>query len=220
MFMQLTGLGQCAPLLKLLMSPFTLLDRLLAMIEREAEHAREGKPARIVMKANAITEPKVIEALYRASQAGVSIDLIIRGICCLRPGVPGVSEKIRVRSLVGRFLEHHRVYYFLNDGQEQVYCGSADLMSRNLMRRVETGFPIEDPVLRARVIQEGLLTYLTDNTQAWEMQTDGSYVRCVPGSEEPRSAQEALLRQLSASTVAAHAQLLLDDILVRQEWLE
>jgi polyphosphate kinase len=144
-FMQLTGLGQCAPLHKLLMSPFTLLDRLLAMIEREAEHAREGKPARIVMKANAITEPKVIEALYRASQAGVSIDLIIRGICCLRPGVPGVSEKIRVRSLVGRFLEHHRVYYFLNDGQEQVYCGSADLMSRNLMRRVETALPDRGP---------------------------------------------------------------------------
>ena len=219
-FMQLTGLGQCATLAKLLMSPFTLMDRLLALIDRETEHARAGRTGRIVMKANAVTEPRVIEALYRASQAGVNVDLIIRGICCLRPGVPGVSDKIRVRSIVGRFLEHHRVYYFLNDGDEQVYCGSADLMSRNLMRRVETAFPIEDPLLRTRVVQEGLLSYLADNTQAWEMQTDGSYVRCQPGAEEPRTAQELLLRQLSASSVAAHAQLLLDDILVRQDLLE
>jgi polyphosphate kinase len=125
-----------------------------------------------------------------------------------------------VRSIVGRFLEHHRVYYFLNGGQEQVYCGSADWMSRNLLRRVETAFPIEDQILRARVVHEGLITYLADNTQAWELQTDGTYVRCQPGSEEPRPAQEVLLRQLSASNVAAHTQSQLEIILVRQDLLE
>ena len=218
-FMQLTGFGQGRPLHKLLMSPFTLMDRLLAMVDREVEHARAGKPAHIICKVNGVTETRLIEAFYRASQAGVSIDLIVRGICCLRPGVPGVSENIRVRSIVGRFLEHHRVYYFRNDGQEQVFCGSADLMSRNLVRRVEIGFPIEDPVLRTRVIQEGLMTYLADNIQSWELQPDGSYVRSQPG-EETRSAQESLMRQLSASTVAAHTQLLLEDIHAREDLLE
>ena len=144
----------------------------------------------------------------------------MRGICCLRPGVPGVSDNIRVRSIVGRFLEHHRVYYFLNAGQEAVYCGSADLMSRNLVRRVEAGFPIEDPALRARVVQEGLMTYLTDNQQAWDLQPDGSYVRAQPGAEEPRSAQEVLLRGLSSSTVAVHTQLLIENNQVRQDLLE
>jgi polyphosphate kinase len=219
-FMQLTGLGQPATLHKLMMSPFTLMDRTLAMIDREAEHARQGRPARIVAKINALTEVRMIEALYRASQAGVTIDLIVRGICCLRPGVPGVSENIRVRSIVGRFLEHHRVYYFLNGGQEQVFCGSADWMSRNLLRRVETGFPIEDPALRTRVVHEGLITYLADNAQAWELQSDGTYVRCLPGGEEPRPAQEVLLRSLSASTVAAHTQLQLENILERQDLIE
>jgi len=218
-FMQLTGFGQGRPLHKLLMSPFTLMDSLLAMVEREVEHARAGKSAHIICKVNAVTETRLIEALYRASQAGVSVDLIVRGICCLRPGVPGVSENIRVRSIVGRFLEHHRVYYFRNDGQDTVFCGSADLMSRNLVRRVEIAFPIDDPVLRARVIQEGLMIYLADNVQAWELQPDGSYQRCQPG-EEARSAQESLMRQLSASTVAAHTQLLLEDILAREDLLE
>ena len=218
-FMQLTGFGQGRPLHKLLMSPFTLMDNLMTMIERETDNARGGKPARIICKVNALTETRIIEALYRASQAGVRVDLIVRGICCLRPGVPGVSDNIRVRSIVGRFLEHHRVYYFFNDGQEQVYCGSADLMSRNLVRRVETAFPVEDPVLRARVVQEGLMTYLADTLQAWELQPDGSYLRTPPG-EEPRSAQESLMRQLSASTVAAHTQLLLEDLLAREDLLE
>ena len=195
------------------------MDRLLAMIEQETEHARQGRTARIICKVNAITETRIIEALYRASQAGVSIDLIIRGICALRPGVPGVSDNIRVRSIVGRFLEHHRIYYFLNDGQEQVYCASADLMSRNLLRRVETAFPIEEPALRARVVQEGLLAYLADNVQAWELQADGVYLRTQPG-EEPRSAQETLLRQLSASSVAAHTQLLLDNYQAREDLFE
>ncbi|HRI07864.1 MAG TPA: hypothetical protein PKW35_08610, partial [Nannocystaceae bacterium] len=120
----------------------------------------------------------------------------------------------------GRFLEHHRVYYFRNDGQEQVYCGSADLMSRNLRRRVETAFPIEDPILRGRVIQESLQVYLADNTQAWELQPDGSYVRARASGEAPRSAQETLLRQLSAGTVAAHAQLAIAEILARQDQTE
>ncbi len=220
-FMQLTGFGQCAPLHKILMSPFTLMERLIAMIEQETEHARQGRPARIICKVNAITETHIIEALYRASMAGVSVDLIVRGICALRPGVPGVSENIRVRSIVGRFLEHHRIYYFLNDGQEQVYCASADLMSRNLLRRVETGFPIEEPTLRARVIQEGLLAYLADNVQAWELQADGVYLRAQPQpGEEARSAQETLLRQLSASSVAAHTQLLLDNYQAREDLFE
>jgi len=130
-----------------------------------------------------------------------------------------VSDNIRVRSIVGRFLEHHRIYYFLNDGQEQVYCASADLMSRNLLRRVETAFPIEEPALRARVVQEGLLAYLADNVQAWELQADGVYLRTQPG-EEPRSAQETLLRQLSASSVAAHTQLLLDNYQAREDLFE
>ncbi len=219
-FMQLTGLGQFVPLGKVLMAPFTLMDRLLALIEREAAHARAGKEARIIMKVNALTELQVIEALYRASQAGVRVELVVRGVCCLRPGLPGVSENIRVRSIVGRFLEHHRVYYFRNDGQEQVYCGSADLMSRNLRRRVETAFPIEDPILRGRVIQESLQVYLADNTQAWELQPDGSYVRARASGEAPRSAQETLLRQLSAGTVAAHAQLAIAEILARQDQTE
>ncbi len=219
-FMQLTGLGQGTPLRRLLMSPFTLLDQLLVMIEREAEFARKGEPARIIIKCNAVTETRVIEALYRASQAGVSIDLIVRGICCLRPGIPGVSENIRVTSIVGRFLEHHRIYYFLNGNHAQIYCASADLMSRNLLRRVETGFPLDDPNLAARVLQEGLLTYLSDNTQAWTLQSDGSYIRSQPDAEDPRSAQDILLRQLSASSVAAHTQLLLEHILERQDLLE
>ncbi len=219
-FMQLTGLGLPAQLHKLLMSPFTLMDRTVAMIDREAEHAKAGNPARVVAKVNSLTEGRIIEALYRASQAGVQVDLIVRGICCLRPGVPGVSENIRVRSIVGRFLEHHRVYYFLNNGQEQVYCGSADWMSRNLLRRVETAFPIEDATLRARVVHEGLMTYLADNVQAWELQTDGTYVRTTPGTDEPRAAQEVLLRQLSAANVAAHTQSQLEIILVRQDLLE
>jgi polyphosphate kinase len=220
-FMQLTGLGAVPTMRRLLVSPFTLMDRLIQLIDREAELAREGKPARIVAKLNAMTEVKVIEALYRASQAGVPIDLIVRGVCCLRPGVPGISDNIRVRSIVGRFLEHHRIYYFLAGGEELTFCASADWMSRNLMRRVETCFPIEDQALRSRVISEGLTTYLADNSQAWEMQTDGSYVRVSPGADEARPAQEVLLRQLSASTAAGQFnRQIMEDLLVRQDLLE
>jgi polyphosphate kinase len=221
-FMQLTGLGSVPRMNKLLVSPFTLMERLISLIDREAEQARQGKPARIVAKLNALTEVKVIEALYRASQAGVQIDLVVRGVCCLRPGVPGVSDNIRVRSIVGRFLEHHRIYHFHAGGDEITYCASADWMSRNLMRRVEIAFPIEDPLLRARVVTEGLTTYLADNTQAWELQADGSYTRCTPTPpEEPRSAQDTLLRQLSAREGAAQAQRqIFEDLLVRQDMVE
>lgn len=220
-FMQLTGLGAAPALRKLLVSPFTLIDKLIQLIDGEAENARQGKPARIIAKLNALTETRVIEALYRASQAGVPIDLIVRGVCCLRPGVPGVSEHIRVRSIVGRFLEHHRIYYFLAAGEELTFGASADWMSRNLLRRVETCFPIEDQALRSRVIAEGLTTYLADNAQAWELQTDGTYVRCTPGPDEARPAQEVLLRQLSASSTAAQVQRqILEDLLVRQDLLE
>ncbi len=196
-FQQLTALGKATRLRKLLQSPFTLHKSMLAFIEREIEHARAGKPARIIAKMNALVEPQIIEALYRASQAGVKIDLIIRGICCLRPGVKGVSENIRVRSIIGRFLEHTRIFYFLNDGAEEVWCSSADWMGRNFFRRVETCFPVEDRRLKQRVIREGLECYLADNTQAWVLRPDGSYQRCTPGKARPRSAQAVLLEQLA-----------------------
>jgi polyphosphate kinase len=178
-FLQLTGLTQVPKLRKLLHAPFSLHQALLAKIEREAEHARAGKPARIIAKLNALTEPAVIQALYRASRAGVDIDLIVRGVCCLRPGVRGVSERIKVRSIVGRFLEHSRVYYFENSGAREVYCGSADWMDRNLFRRIEVAFPVEVPELQAR-IAEDLKMYLDDNAQAWVMDSDGGYSR-APG---------------------------------------
>ena len=195
-FQQLTSLGRIKPLRKLLESPFTLHKTLLRKIEREAEHAREGRKARIVAKMNALIEPQIIRALYRASQAGVRIDLVVRGICCLRPGVPGVSDNIRVRSIVGRFLEHTRAFYFLNDGDEELYLSSADWMDRNFFRRVEVAFPIEQPRLRRRILRDGLELYLADNTQAWALRSDGRYQRLQPkGRQKPRSAQQTLLEK-------------------------
>jgi polyphosphate kinase len=177
-FLQLTGLTQVPKLRKLLHAPFSLHQALLAKIEREAEHARAGKPARIIAKLNALTEPAIIQALYRASRAGVDIELIIRGVCCLRPGVRGVSERIKVRSIVGRFLEHSRVYYFENAGAREIYCGSADWMDRNLFRRIEIAFPIEGEELKDRVTDD-LKLYLQDDMQAWVLDTDGHYSRAV-----------------------------------------
>ena len=198
MFHQLTGLGQVAALHKAMQSPFTLFAGVMAKIEREIEHARAGRPARIMAKMNSLTEESVIRALYLASQAGVQIDLILRGVCRLRPGVPGVSERIRVRSIIGRFLEHTRVYYFENDGQPEVYCSSADWMSRNLHRRVECAFPIEHPELKRRVIHEAFELYMRDNAQAWTLQPDMTYTRDEPGPDEPLfSAQQALLEALA-----------------------
>jgi polyphosphate kinase len=175
-FLQLTGLTRVPRLRKLLHAPFSLHQALLANIERESEHARAGKPARIIAKLNALTEPTIIQALYRASRAGVSIDLIVRGLCCLRPGVPGVSERIKVRSIIGRFLEHSRVYYFENAGAREIYCGSADWMDRNLFRRIEVAFPVEAPELQSRVADD-LKLYLADDTQAWVLDSAGHYAR-------------------------------------------
>ena len=197
LFQQLTGLGRATKLKKILQSPFTLHKAVLGLIAREAEHAKQGKQAHIIAKMNAIDNPQIMQALYEASQAGVKIDLIIRGMCCLRPGVAGVSENIQVRSIVGRFLEHSRVFYFLNDDNPDFYCSSADWMSRNFYRRVETCFPVEDSRLQTRLLNEGLLPYLADNTQTWLMQSDGTYKRLKPGNQKPRSAQQFLLQELA-----------------------
>ena len=174
-FHQLTGMGKTEEMTKVLNAPFNLKQKLIELIESEIEAKLEGKAAHIIFKSNGLTEPSIIQALYRASQAGVKIDLIVRGMCCLRPGVAGVSETIQVRSVIGRFLEHSRVYYFKN-ALPALYCASADLMERNLDRRVETGFPIEDEKLQARVLNE-LNLYLNDNWQSWNLQTDGAYLR-------------------------------------------
>lgn len=175
-FLQLTGLTRVPRLRKLLHAPFSLHPMLIAKIEREAEHARAGHPARIIAKLNALTEPTVIRALYLASNAGVEIDLIVRGVCCLRPGIPGISDNIRVRSIIGRFLEHSRIYYFGNAGNREVYCGSADWMDRNLFRRIEVAFPVESATLQQRILDD-LNLYLKDNTQAWLLNSEGQYTR-------------------------------------------
>jgi polyphosphate kinase len=198
-FKQLTGLGRARPLNHLWISPFTLHDRVLAAVKNETANARAGKPAHIMAKMNALLEPKVIEALYKASQAGVKVDLVIRGVCALRPGIPGLSENIRVRSVVGRFLEHSRIFYFLNDGAEDVYLASADWMDRNFFRRIELCVPILDRKLKNRVIKEGLRPYLADNSHAWEMDADGNYRLRRPRGRLPRSAQDQLLAMLAAT---------------------
>lgn len=197
-FQQLTSLGSSAGLEKLLQAPFTLKSTIIAKLAREADFARSGKEARFIGKMNGLQETQIIEALYAASQAGVKIDLIVRGICCLRPGVPGLSENIRVISIIGQFLEHPRVFYFHNDGQIELYCSSADLMSRNLNRRVEVAFPVLDPSIQQRVMSETLFYYLNDNQQAWQLQTDGSYTRVMPiEGEEPFCAQRALIEDFN-----------------------
>ncbi len=196
-FQQLSGLSKTLKLKHLLTSPFTLHSSLLKKIQREAKLAREGKPARIIAKMNAINEPEVIKALYMASQAGVKIDLIVRGACCLRPGVKGLSENITVRALVGRFLEHSRVYWFSNNGKSEIFCSSADWLERNLLRRVETCFPILQAPLAARVFEEELAFYLRDNSQSWQLEADGQYTKISPSDTEPLfSAQASLLSSL------------------------
>jgi len=196
-FMQLTSLMRTPALNLLSQSPFNLHERLLALIRRETRNASAGGTGHIIAKLNALVEPEVIRALYEASNAGVYVDLIVRGICCLRPGVPGVSENIRVRSIVGRFLEHSRCYYFHNGGNEEIYCASADWMDRNFFRRIEVMFPIRDEGLKSRLMVD-LDTYLADNTQAWELRADGRYVQLQRQADaEPRAAQLTLLRQLA-----------------------
>ncbi len=193
-FAQLTSLGKVSKLNKLLQSPFTLHSGLLEKIDREIDHSRQGKPAKIIIKVNAVVEEQMIQALYRASQAGVQVKLIVRGICCLRPGIPGVSENIEVRSIIGRFLEHARIYAFENDGNQEVYASSADLMNRNLFQRVEICFPIESKKLHNRILHD-LDLYLKDNTQAWLLQPDGSYCQIEKSETEPSIQVQTLLLQ-------------------------
>ena len=192
LFNALTGFSRQRLYRKLLVAPPNMRFRFLEMIEREAANAREGKPARIIAKMNALVDAEIIEALYAASQAGVEIDLIVRGICCLRPGVSAVSDRIRVVSIVGRFLEHSRLFYFANGGDEQFYFGSADWMPRNLDRRVEAVAPIDDVTLHPR-LHSLLATCLADNRQAWDLAADGTYTQRFPNGEPARATHQLLL---------------------------
>ena len=195
-FKQLTGLGQARTLKHLWQAPFTLQQNVVAGIQAEAEIARTGGKARIVAKMNSLVEPEVINAMYEASQAGVEIDLIVRGVCMLRPGVKGLSDNIRVRSIIGRFLEHHRIFYFLAGGKDTVYLSSADWMERNFFKRIELAFPILDAKLKRRVITEGLKFYLADNQQGWEMNSQGVYQRRRSSRSKPHNAQGELMVNL------------------------
>lgn len=202
-FQELTGMGKLLKLKKLFHAPFTLHSQLLDLIQQETEHAKAGKKARIIIKVNALTEPKLIAALYIASQAGVKIDLIIRSICCLKPQIKGLSENIHVRSIVGRFLEHTRVYYFHNAGIDDLYCASADWMGRNLFSRVETCFPIEDKKLKKQIIEFGLLSYLKDNVRAWELNDQDEWHAVHPEEgAEIHIAQQVLMQQRIIPTTA------------------
>jgi polyphosphate kinase len=196
-FKQLTGLGRASKMKHLWVSPFTLHKRILAAIRNEAKLAGEGKEGRIIAKMNALLEPQIIEELYLASAAGVKIDLIVRGVCALKPGIEGLSENIRVCSIVGRFLEHSRVFFFQNGGAEDVYLASADWMDRNFFRRIELCFPVLDPALKRRVVREGLQPYLDDNCHAWVMHPEGNYEQLKPRRGRRRSAQEELLYTLA-----------------------
>jgi polyphosphate kinase len=193
-FLQLTSLTRTPTLRHLLQAPFTLHGGLIARISREAELARNGRRGRIIAKMNALVDPEIIEALYRASGDGVEIDLIVRGVCCLRPGIPGISENIRVRSIIGRFLEHPRVYCFGNDGQAELFCSSADWMERNFFRRVEVAFPILDAGIRERLLSD-LDLYLRDDRQAWQLGPDGRYARVSAIGAGVVSAQQQLLER-------------------------
>ena len=199
LFLQLTSLTQTPRLTRLIQSPFGLHERMIEKIDREAQLVAEGKPGRIIAKMNSLVDPQAIEALYRASRAGVQIDLIVRGLCALRPGIPGVSENIRVRSIVGRFLEHSRVFYFGNDGNDELYLSSADWMERNFFRRVEIAFPVREQTHRDRILRD-LNLYLADNTHAWVLGRDGKYSRCDRGQKEARDAQSSLLARYAAGS--------------------
>ncbi|MEM7079605.1 MAG: polyphosphate kinase 1 [Pseudomonadota bacterium] len=197
-FQQLTAMGKAGKLKKVLQAPFTLHSGMLELIRAEAENARKGKPAGIYAKMNSLVEPQIVEALYEASQAGVRIELIVRGICALRPKVKNVSENIRVRSIIGRFLEHTRVFCFENGGDRLVYLSSADWMGRNFFSRVETCFPVLDKKLKARVFRETIDAYLSDNAQAWELHADGSY-SLRRAKQSRRAAQEMLMQEMSGA---------------------
>src|SRR5216684_3193247 len=193
LFNLLTGYAEGYRWKKLVVAPLGLREQIIALIEREERNARDGRAARIIVKMNALVEPSVIDALYRASQAGVPIELVIRGICCLRPGLPGISETIRVTSIVDKFLEHSRIFYFENAGNPEVFLASADWMPRNFWRRIETVFPIEDPKLKARIVADILPRVLGDTAKARELLSDGTYRRCPAGpGEAPLRSQVAL----------------------------
>jgi polyphosphate kinase len=196
LFNYLTGYSRQQSYRKVLVAPVNLRDRMLELIQREAEHQRNGGQGRIVAKMNSLVDPQIIRALYEASQAGVQIDLVVRGICCLRPGLEGISDNIRVISIIGRFLEHSRIFYFHNDGDSEVLIGSADWMSRNLDRRVEAVVSIEDPSL-AQDLQEMLGVMLADNRQAWELQSDGRYVQRRPTSEQPERSSQQIFMEMA-----------------------
>lgn len=197
-FQELTGMGKAANVSKVLHAPFTLHDSLMQFIDDEIKHAKAGKKAHVIVKVNALTERKLIDKLYDASQAGVKIELILRSISCLRPQVKGLSENILVRSVVGRFLEHTRVYYFYNNGDERLYCGSADWMDRNLFHRVEVAFPIEDKRIFQQVLDDGLLNYLNDNVRAWTLDGAGKWLQSTPKeAEAPYIAQHKLLSKIN-----------------------
>jgi polyphosphate kinase len=198
-FTQLTGLGKANKLNYLWQSPFSLHSQIMRAIQNENKLAKAGKRAHIIAKMNALLEPEIIRALYEASQAGVKVDLIVRGVCALRPGVPGLSENIRVRSIIGRFLEHTRIFYFRNNLAHNVYLSSADWMDRNFFRRVEVCFPVLDKKLKKRVIDEGLKAYMQDNFQAWEMDSNGHYRAKAPGRYVLKCAQSSLLQQFAES---------------------
>ena len=197
-FMQLTGTSRLIKLKSLWHSPFTMFDQIVKHIQNEAKAVKLGKPARIVAKVNSLLEPAVINELYKASQAGVQIDLIVRGVCALKPKVKGLSENIRVRSIVGQFLEHHRIFYFYAHGKEEVYLSSADWMDRNLFRRIEVAFPILDPELKQKVINEGLNELLKD-VSSWNMNADGLYKQSTSSSNVKLSAQQNLLLKYSVA---------------------
>jgi len=194
LFNYLTGYSRHEAYQKLLVAPLTLRSRMVGLIEREIEHARSGGKGRIIAKMNSLVDGDLIKVLYQASQDGVEIDLIVRGICCLRPGVPGVSENIRVISIIGRYLEHSRIFFFHNNGAQEIYIGSADWMTRNLDRRVEAVTPIEDPVL-LRELQDVLGIMLSDNQQAWDLKADGRYVQRRPAADEAERASQVLLME-------------------------
>jgi polyphosphate kinase len=197
LFNYLTGVSKQEPYRKFLVAPVTLRKSLLAMIERETALHTAENPGRIIAKMNALVDPDLIRALYAASEKGVTVDLIIRGMCCLRPGVPHLSEHIRVISIVGRFLEHSRIFYFRNGGNEEIYVGSADWMPRNLDRRIEVVVPVEDAAIRRTLRDDVLEVCLRDNRQAWELHADGQYVRLHPAQGKPRfSSQSVLLERM------------------------
>ncbi|MEN9945994.1 MAG: polyphosphate kinase 1, partial [Pseudomonadota bacterium] len=196
-FSQITGVGKAGVLNKLFQSPFTLHDMIIKAIERETFNALSGKKAEIIAKMNSLVENQVIRALYRASQAGVKITLIVRGACALRPQLAGISDNIVVKSVIGRFLEHHRIFYFYDSGNEDVFISSADWMKRNFFKRVETCIPLLNPKIKRRVIDEGLKIYLQDNVNSWIMDAEGNYTQVIPTGKKI-AAQDFLMNKLGA----------------------